>query len=261
MTRCIWCLEERNEAQPVEHIVPEALGCPEPLVLRRGEVCGGCNTRVSRLDARLAHEHELFTFFGRVRGKAGKPPTIASIGNAAGGRADGGYGFHVNMSKQAKHSTFGRKVAPYRGQRRDVKMEFQEPLPPGGGVASVTMRFELYPDRSYTRAIFKIALEALTFYRCADCVCLGDFDHVRDYVIRDQGDLRAIMLSRDGSPSDYQSGVAYAEGAAAMILIQLGPLAYYVDLTRDQADHKKVVATALARGQTTGWTELPKLDT
>jgi len=42
---CIWCKSEHTD-RSVEHIVPESLGCPRELVLRNGEVCDVCNSRL-----------------------------------------------------------------------------------------------------------------------------------------------------------------------------------------------------------------------
>lgn len=57
LSTCIWCRQSVKDRIP-EHIIPEAIGCPDGMVLDRGEVCGECNHRLAKLDRVLADTSE-----------------------------------------------------------------------------------------------------------------------------------------------------------------------------------------------------------
>ncbi len=85
---CIYCLNESTEA-PLEHVVPEVLGCPEAAVLRSGEVCKRCNNGLAHLDAALADSFDFARFFVNQPSKKGKGPSVTGRSNLLATVKDG----------------------------------------------------------------------------------------------------------------------------------------------------------------------------
>ena len=100
--RCIWCRTVRPLAEASdEHVIPEALGADERLVLRDA-VCRPCNNgRLARLDQALAAEFEFIRWHGGVRGKRAH---IRSYGNIVtrDGSGHGDPDVVINMSDRPR---------------------------------------------------------------------------------------------------------------------------------------------------------------
>ena len=67
---CIWCLNE-FECLSTEHGIPEALGCPEDLVLRN-VMCVNCNNALGTVDQALLKQFEVVTVVYGVPRKGGR---------------------------------------------------------------------------------------------------------------------------------------------------------------------------------------------
>jgi hypothetical protein len=100
MSKCIWCLNE-STVNHVEHIVPEALGCPDNFVLTNEEVCIKCNNGLGHIDQAVIDDFDFPAFMAGIPRKGGKPPIISSRGNVKGAVEPNGPGISFNMEKHA----------------------------------------------------------------------------------------------------------------------------------------------------------------
>jgi HNH endonuclease len=66
MLPCIWCTK-LNASTAVEHIIPEALGCPNGFVLKDGAVCESCNNNLGHLDQAVLDEFDMLVFLAGVK--------------------------------------------------------------------------------------------------------------------------------------------------------------------------------------------------
>ena len=64
---CIWCRKDYASLSR-EHIIPEALGGNEQVVLRDA-VCASCNNGLATIDRALVKQFEIIAFMFGVRGK------------------------------------------------------------------------------------------------------------------------------------------------------------------------------------------------
>jgi hypothetical protein len=71
---CIWCQKE-FERLSIEHGIPQALGCPDALVMR-DVICARCNTALGMVDQALLKQFEVFTVLCGVPREKGRRPTI-----------------------------------------------------------------------------------------------------------------------------------------------------------------------------------------
>ena len=106
---CIWC--GRQPANSLEHILPDALGCPPNFVLSRG-VCAQCNRENGKLDRLLFKPFEIMTLTKGIRRKGGKRPTVDGLATVASGYDENGPAFFFNRGKSAVKAPTGKMLAP-----------------------------------------------------------------------------------------------------------------------------------------------------
>src|SRR5690606_5560641 len=82
-SQCIWCLQSAG-GKHVEHIVPEALGCPKGFVLTADQICQRCNNGLGYLAQAVADDFDFVGFLAGVTRKKRKAPGIMSRGNVYG---------------------------------------------------------------------------------------------------------------------------------------------------------------------------------
>jgi hypothetical protein len=84
MTVCIWCLRE-NSSRAIEHIIPDALGCPEEFVLTAGVVCEKCNNRLGQVDQAVIADLEISAFQAGVPRKTENHQAFIAMGTLMAG--------------------------------------------------------------------------------------------------------------------------------------------------------------------------------
>jgi hypothetical protein len=93
---CIWC--GGVPANSLEHIAPDALGCPADFVLTAG-VCAKCNHKNGRLDRALLVPYEIVTVIKRIPRKRGKRPTVDGFSTFSSDYDENGPVLYVNREK------------------------------------------------------------------------------------------------------------------------------------------------------------------
>lgn len=100
---CIWHKDESKEIDQA-HIIPEALGCPENLVLRNGEECKNCNNRLAYIDRALIDSFDVLRFHVGQPTKKGKPPQVTGRPNVFASFDKHGPIIEVNFGKSKKRT-------------------------------------------------------------------------------------------------------------------------------------------------------------
>jgi hypothetical protein len=186
--KCIWC-GTRNDYS-IEHIIPEALGCPDWFVLHEG-VCTGCNSAHGTLDNALLKPFEPITFLLNIPRKENRSPTITSHSTFAGYHDESGPHLFFNRENYRVELPNGKKLGPT--SKPDVVQDFSSELTAEKRlIVSFTYRMDL--GRNAVRALFKIALESIAFCAGLDIVRQSQFDPIRDFVLRNTGNFRSLLI-------------------------------------------------------------------
>lgn len=208
---CIWCGE--FPANSLEHIAPDALGCPQDFVLTAG-VCAKCNHRNGRLDRALLTPFEIITVMKGIPRKRGKKPTIDGFASFSSGYDENGPVFYVNREKHSVQTPSGKWL---RGTNAGdpIKDAKWKQLP--DGTVNISYNQELRFDRMAVRGLFKIAVEAIAFYESLDAARDPALDRVRHFVLRGGGNFRAIMMPDQNSAYDSYFSPCFGEDGFARI--------------------------------------------
>lgn len=230
MNRCIWCTK-RNSDRDIEHIFPEALGCPDGFYLESGMVCKKCNNGLAHLDRVVVGEFEIPAFMASVPRKKNKPPIINSFGNFKGNVHKSEKAFFINMDKN-QHSIFpgGEKVAPFRGRHRDIKASINTV----GNQASISFGFEIGKSKKFNRGIIKIAFSILAkAYGSIECN-KDKYNQIRQFVNEGKGEIPFIMTKNQTKQYMTQSWNPYkSETGDYIVCFRLSQIDFLVDFTPD----------------------------
>lgn len=223
----MWCKREHSTTA-VEHIVPEAIGCPSGFVLIGGEVCAKCNNKLAYLDREIADTFDILAFESGVPRKGGRPPVVLSRGNFVGKYAPEGRTVFVNMDPQSITTEHGVRLGAYGKSRRNI----QASLKHDGHTAQLTYNIEMRFSKTFVRGLHKIALEAVAYFLGISVVLDDNYDPIRRYVVEGSGERKSLgLLSSDTSYhnkvwSPYQFG-----DHGYTTHIRLAVMEYIVDLT------------------------------
>lgn len=245
LVRCIWC-GWFDPKPAVEHIIPDAFGCPPELVFKKGEVCSGCNNKLSRLDRHLAEQLEMHRLFAGLPAKGGKPPTVASCPNATGWIGPDGPVVHVNMERERRWDSDAQRFLSPPTDDGALITTMQDL---GFGFGRVNVRRELRLDNKFARGVFKVGLSLLAFQHGADHARQSQFDHIRRFVRRGEGELKAILLTKDDQPMLRINLSAVCHPTRAVF--DLAGLGFYLDLKFGQPELAAMTQEASAAGLTT----------
>ena len=186
---CIWCLRESADTD-VEHIFPEALGCPTHLTLPGSIVCKRCNNGLAHLDQVVVDDFDFLLFMNGIIRKRGRAPEISNRGNVFATCTSTGNAIFFNLESVERVTPGGRRIAPYRGRPRDIKPKIQH--------ANFTTSFEFEvpfgQDNKFPRGLYKIALNAIASMLGPEVARSETFHWLRDYV-KHGGKRRRIMLT------------------------------------------------------------------
>ena len=210
---CIWCLSLRYEASD-EHVLPEALGCPPHLVLKRG-VCRPCNTRLGHVDQALLRQFELPSYMLAIPRKGGRRPTVDTWASLLGRWSPAGPELHVNAGP-GDLMVSGRRIlsASHRTGLLDPKLEID------GAVATASFGLPFGQDPKFARAVYKVALGVLALERGPTVAAHPMFDAVRAFVLQGEGAF-GLLMPGEVEPFATVFRASIWEGAASHPIIAL----------------------------------------
>lgn len=195
MATCIWCLEV-NGPSSVEHIIPDALGCPEGFVLTGGVVCKNCNNALSHLDRAVIDDFELIAYLANVPRKRGRLPMARSRGNLVATRGRNGPEISINMDPQSTIAHDGSGLGAFGKSKRNVDAA----LTRDGNTGKVSFKTTIGEDPKFVRGITKIGFSCFAFFEGPEAALHGRFDSLRTFV-RDGVGHRPILMMASEDPA------------------------------------------------------------
>lgn len=249
---CIWC-GKQNVIYSIEHILPEALGCP-PNFLLKGAVCAECNNGLAYLDQALLKQYELITFFKGVPRKKGKAPTVESWAAMRGRRGPHGPEFMVNAGP-GRCDAWGKPLAAANASNgiTDAKIERF------GDVGKVTFSVTFGDDPRFIPSIYKVAVSALAHWHGPAFVLNEKFDPVRRFVLTGKGPFQSILISREEKLTHRFSPPYANKSRTALVMpMEIFGVEFYVDFLPEQVGLRHITSQLVMSGATQ-WTKLPVL--
>lgn len=251
---CIWCGKPGGPNEPVEHIVPEAIGCPEDFILTRGEVCGACNSGLADLDQALVADLEIYALMANVPRKRGKAPKVSSYGNFKAQVLDGHMTAYFNMENVAKTAPDGTVIPAFRGRERDIRAHFSVE----GNQATVEYQMEFGRSPKVARALVKMAAEYVCWSQGAELAREVIAGPVADFVRDGRGSRPIIHVVADMSKYEHAFGtIGRVSDGSLFCLFHLAHFAFVIDLSPGLGAFRDIAAQMYASLGGTGWTTLP----
>lgn len=227
MTTCIWC--KAVDAPPsVEHIIPEALGCPPGFELTGGVVCKACNNGLGHIDSAVVDEFDFVVFGANIPRKGGRAPEVRSRGNVIATRGADGPEMHFNMEPHSITVPGGGTLSPYKGKPRNIKAQFEVV----GMLAKVGFEVPFGQGPKFVRGLHKIALSSLAYFLVLELALESKFDAVRDYVRHGEG--KRLVLFRPADDKRYAHHVSppyKSESGDYLVGMRIGIAEFLVDLS------------------------------
>jgi len=229
--RCIWCLEPADGGH-VEHIIPEAIGCPQGFVLPGSVVCRKCNNGLSHLDQAVIDEFDFAAFTAGVPRKKGKSPAIRSRGNVLATVEPTGPTYTFNMDPTPIKAHDGSHLAGYRGSKRDIRAKLSKQ----GQIGKIEYEIPFGQSPKFVRGITKIAFSALAYFLGAPLALSPAFSPIRRFVKEGVGE-RHLMLTF-GTDSSYrnQAWPPYvSQSGEYAVAIRIATADFLVDLSAEES--------------------------
>jgi hypothetical protein len=227
MTTCIWC--KAIDAPPsVEHIIPEALGCPPDFELTGGVVCMACNNGLGHIDSALVDEFDFVLFGANIPRKGGRTPEVRSRGNVIARRGTDGPEIHFNMEPHPVAGPRGETLSPYKGKPRNIKAQFEVV----GMVAKVGFEVPFGQGPKFIRGLHKIALSSLVYFLGPELALESKFDAVRRYVRHGEGKRQVLFRPADDKGYAHHVNAPYTSGSGNYLVgMRIGIVEFLVDLS------------------------------
>jgi hypothetical protein len=202
---CIWCGEV--PANSLEHIAPDALGCPTEFVLPVG-VCARCNQKNGRVDRALLTPYEIITVIKGIPRKKGKRPTVDGYSSFSSGYDGNGPVLYINREKHAVQTPDGKWLQGTNANDpiKDTKWEL---LP--DGMVDISYKQELRFDRKAVRGLFKIAVEAIALFEGLEAARDPNLAPAKRFVMDGGGNFRAIIMPDKNPAYESYFGPCYAK--------------------------------------------------
>ena len=194
---CIWCPSQQGNS--LEHVAPEALGCPPEFVLTSG-VCLRCNNKNGGLDRALLLPFEFMTVVKGILRKKGKLPTIDGYASLASSYDDNGPALYINRERHKILAPNGKWL---RGTSATDPITSFDTQPNADGTVEIKLQQQLRFDRKAVRGLFKIAIETVAFFEGVEAAKATELADARDFVTKGRGQFRSIIML-DQNPS-YES--------------------------------------------------------
>lgn len=251
---CIWCGQMTSANEPVEHIVPHAIGCPEDLILTNGEVCGTCNNNMGHLDQALVQDLEVYAAIAGVPNKAGRTSRISGFGNLRADDLGDGLVYHFNMEPHPVEIRPGVMLAGYRGKPRDIKAKMKAE----NGRAEITFGMEFGVSPKVARALVKLGAEYLCWQLGRDIAAEVIRGPVADFVLRAAGYRPVVLFAADKEKYEHVFGnILQTPQGHYACCFRLAHSHVMVDLTPDVSAFPVFAEALYQQHGGESWTTLP----
>ncbi|MFD9901293.1 hypothetical protein [Mesorhizobium sp. NPDC059025] len=247
---CIWCSKSAF-IPSLEHILPQALGCPPGFVLDR-DVCRKCNNGFGHLDLTLLRQFELITFLGNVPRKRGKRPSLDNWSFVLGRYTERGSELHINGGP-GNYEALGKtlKPVPVTKDLEDVSFEVV------GNQATLTFSQRFGDDPKFVRALYKVAFENAVFWLGPAIASTAEMAAVKKFVRKGRGEFSTVLLG-GSSGREHHFGPPYHGTDTAYLAV--GMRIFGIDFVADFDPKQRVIASMVDILTSQGrqnWTVLP----
>ncbi len=204
METCIWC--GSSPASSLEHILPDALGCPPNFVLATG-VCEPCNHKNGQLDRALLTPFEIVTVIKGIPRKKGRRPTIDGFSSLASSHDENGPVLYVNGEAHSVKMPNGKVL---KGLSPDNPIQDVRITRRHDGLTNISHTQQLRFDYKAVRGLFKIAFESVAYFQGLAVAQEDRFDEIRKFVKTGKGNFKALI-----TPDPSESYESYVHGGAS----------------------------------------------
>lgn len=252
MQKCIWCLKDVVK-ENVEHIIPEALACPDRFHLV-GCICERCNNNLGHLDQSVADDFDIPLFMADVPRKKGRRPMVSNRGNAVAKHTDEGPIFLINMENHQVQGAHNTHLNKFGSSKRNIRADFKV----DGKSATVKFTTTLGESPKFVRGIYKIAFSSLAYFIGAEEALNPKYNAVRDFVRKGKGDRKIILIASEDKNYRHEVWPPYKseETDEYAIAFRLGVVEFAVDLTPDMSLFPSLLSR-LADSNIQNWSYLP----
>lgn len=253
MNHCIWC-KQKSSNLSVEHIIPEALGCPTGFEFTHGEVCTKCNTGLAHLDQAVIDDFDILTFIWGIPRKKGKSPIISNRGNLIGYSKLLEKCIQINMEKYPVMDANGKIIHPYGKSKRNIKANFINT----GKQGKISFNTKIGENLKFTRGIIKIAFSSFAYFFSVSLALDNIFDGIRDFVIHGKGERKILLMN--SIDSDYKNQVQPPLKRLSdeyLIQMRLACVEIIVDLSPNMSIMPELEKILLKTHGKEGWTIIP----
>ena len=253
MSRCFWCLNEAR-GNHIEHIVPEAIGCPPGFTISSEWICVRCNNGLGHLDQAVGDDFDFLALMNGIPRKGNKPPKISSRGNVLGTVETDGPAISFNMGNAPVTAHDQSELAPYRGRDRDIRATFDSE----GLTGTVSFDVKFGASRKFVRGIYKIAFSALGYLVSFEELYREKYNFVRKYVRKGVGDRHILLYPEpDGAYSHHFGSPIISDPHNYLMSFRLGHIRFFVDLSETEFAYERLKAESEKQLGKKGWTYLP----
>jgi hypothetical protein len=247
---CIWCGAAKFKPS-LEHILPEALGCPPGFILSN-DVCSKCNNGFGHLDRALLRQFELLTFLGNVPRKRGKPPSLDSWSSILGRYTKSGPELHINGGPGPAEA-FGRTLKPAQATKDLENLSFQA----AGGLATVKFSQRFGDDPKFVRALYKVAFGLAVYWLGPAIASMPEMAAVKKFVRKGRGGFSAVLVGASSSQDHYFQPPYRGEDSSYLAVgMRIFGIDFVVDFDPQQRLTAKMKDLLTVQGHQ-NWTILP----
>ncbi len=249
---CIWCLQP-SKAKAREHIIPEALGCPDGFWLNNGEVCESCNNKLAHLDQAVIDEFDILLFLNGIPRKKNKKAVVSNRGKLKAYFNNNVPTIFINMDPKPVYFD-GSYIAAFGKSKRNVKASFDIK----GSDAHISFSPTFGENPKFIRGLVKIAMSSLVYFIDHNQVLQSKYDPIRKFVIKNEGNRKIFWGESKDLKFRNQVWLPYIDNEGNYsIIIRLGIAEFIVDLSPKMTLMPKLYTKVKKCHDEKGWTILP----
>lgn len=253
MPTCIWCLAENAEPS-LEHIIPEALGCPPDFVLQDGVVCKACNNNLAHLDRAVIDDFDMQAYLANVRRKRGRPAVVRGRGNLVATRGSNGPEISINMDCQAVLAHDGSPLGAFGKSKRNVKATLSR----RGKIGKVCFSTVFGEDPKFARGITKIAFSSFAYFMGPEMALPEKFNAVRAFVCDGIGQRPILMTAGEDPRYSNRAWPPYqSENGEYVVPLRLATAEFLIDLSPALSSSALFEAELAKTTESKNWTWIP----
>ena len=214
-----------------------------------------CNNGLGHVDQALLREFEIIAFTRGVKRKGGRPPMINNWAAVRGRYGENGPEIHLNAGPQTVEA-LGKNLHA-ASPRNGIHAVTTGPMIPGQQ-CEIKFQQQFGRDPKFRRAIYKVALASLAYFRGADEALRDAYDPTRAFVRTGKGDFDVLMMGGGSNEAHYFCPPLVPEGCILPVIdMAIFGVTFGVDLDPLQTGLTQMRARLTER-EVANWMVLPR---